>query len=93
MEAILNTIQDPGSPLGEIVSPNKLTYYQQLFPPLGALPLLGWPVLVVALPTELSVSITGVLPPDLIRYQYSIALLPPPAGCLHSRSRLAAKNI
>lgn len=76
IEVLSNFLADPLSILGRLAAPNMLRYLQQLVAPLGGLPLLGWPILIAALPPYLSISLSDKLPSDLIQYQYSASILP-----------------
>ena len=76
-DILTNFLRDPSRFLRKTITVNKQAYLQMLFLPLGLLPLLGWPALVVSLPPFLSILLSDQLPPVLIRYQYSATLLPP----------------
>lgn len=76
-EMVLSALHDPGSVVDIVLAPDKVEYLQKLLVPLGGLPLLGAPVLGVALPVLASVLLTDKMPPELIRLQYSATLLPP----------------
>ena len=76
LAALRNTLLDPGYALGQMFAPAKQLYIQQLFAPLGALPLLGWPVLAISTPTFLYLLLSGQSADDMIASQYSAPLLP-----------------
>ncbi|MBI2954144.1 MAG: DUF2079 domain-containing protein [Chloroflexi bacterium] len=76
-EVLVNILRHPDSVLAQMLTSNKQAYLLQMLAPLGALPLLGWPVLIIGLPAVLSLLLSANLPPDLIQYQYSASILPP----------------
>lgn len=76
LAAIRHALLDPGFALGQMLMPEKQTYLQQLYAPVAALPLLGWPVLGMAVPTFLYLLLSGQFAGDSMRSQYSAPLLP-----------------
>ena len=73
---VSNILHDPSRFLRPMVGFEKQAYIQQLLAPLGGLSLLGWPVLVIATPSFLSVLLSDSFPRLLIRHHYSAMLLP-----------------
>ncbi len=75
-DIITTILSHPVDFVKEMVAPNKELYTEQMFAALGALPLLGWPALLISMPSFFTILLATLLPPEIIRYQYSATLLP-----------------
>jgi uncharacterized membrane protein len=77
IEILQNIVLQPGAMWQRLSAPDRQEYLLQMFAPLGGLPLLGAPALMVAIPGLFTQLLSNHLPTPLIKFQYSATALPP----------------
>jgi uncharacterized membrane protein len=75
-EILASLISQPGAMWQRLATPDRLEYLLQIILPLGGLPVLGAPMLLMALPGLLLQLLSNHLPAPLIKFQYSATVLP-----------------